>query len=141
MKTIIGSIIFFLAICLPLPAFSQVATQPAQPPWYFYWPTEDPDNFQYSGLGSSSLSGTNNFQRRSNVEINKRAEEEAGNSTESAAIDPSTSIDVDTEITGNNIDSRPASSSNIFKWVDDEGVVHVTNNLGSIPEKYRDQVE
>ena len=47
----------------------------------------------------------------------------------------------DTENTANDIDSRPASGYSLFKWVDDEGVVHVTNNIGSIPAKYRDQVE
>ena len=136
MKTLICSIILILLFCMSTSGFSQVATQPEQPPWFFYWPTEDPDNFQLSGLGSSSLSGANSFQRRSNAEVNKRAEQEEEN-----IADPSTPIDVDTEITGKEIDSRPASGSSMVKWVDDEGVVHVTNNIGSIPEKYRDQAE
>lgn len=140
MSKLIGSTIFALAICMSAAAFSQVATQPAQPPWFFYWPSEDPDNFQYSGLGSSSLSGANRFERRSNVEVNRRVEEEEENTANTSAIEPPTSIEVDTETAGN-IDSRPASGSSIFKWVDDDGVVHVTNNLGSIPEKYRNQVE
>ena len=141
MKTLICSIILILLFCMSTSGFSQVATQPEQPPWFFYWPTEDPDNFQYSGLGTSSLSGANSFERRSNVDINRRSESEVGDSADTAAIEPSTSIDVDTEVSGNDVDSRPASSAGMIKWVDDEGVVHVTNNIGSIPEKYRDQVE
>jgi len=140
MKIIIKTSVITFAICLSTLAFSQVATQPAQPPWYFYWPTEDPDNFQYSDLGGSSLSGGNSFQRRSNVEVNKRVEEEEGTSSQTA-LDPSTNIDIDTEIDEDDLAARPASGENLFKWVDDEGVVHVTNNVGSIPEKFRDQVE
>ncbi len=29
----------------------------------------------------------------------------------------------------------------LYKWVDDKGTVHYTDNLSSIPEKYRDQIQ
>ena len=141
MKNLIKTAVFTLILCLSTLAYSQVATQPVQPPWYFYWPTENADNFEYSELGNSSLRGGNTFQRKSNVEVNKKVEEEEG-ITALSAPDTSTSIDVeiDADTAGNSLGSRPVSSSPIYKWVDDEGVVHVTNEIGSIPEKYRDQV-
>ena len=81
-------------------AYSQVATQPVQPPWYFYWPTENSDNFEYSELGNSSLSGGNSFQRRSNVEVNKKEVQEEG-ITALSAPDQSASIGADIDTTGN----------------------------------------
>ena len=140
MKNLIKTFTFALAMCMSTLAYSQVATQPVQPPWYFYWPTENPDNFEYSELGSSSLSGGNTFQRKSNVEVNKKVEKEEG-ITAPSAPDTSTSIEVDIDITEDSFVSRPASGSKMYKWVDDDNVVHVTNEIGSIPEQYRDQVE
>ncbi|MGI9554228.1 MAG: DUF4124 domain-containing protein [Thermodesulfobacteriota bacterium] len=138
MIKIIKTSVFTLAICLSTLAYSQVATQPVQPPWYFYWPTENSDNFEYSELGNSSLSGGNSFQRRSNVEVNKKEVQEEG-ITALSAPDQSASIGADIDTTGNSFGSAVPSSSKIVKWVDDDGVVHVTNEPGTIPEKYRDQ--
>ena len=35
----------------------------------------------------------------------------------------------------------PALSQNVYKWKDDSGVIHFTDDAGTIPEKYRTQVE
>jgi len=70
MKYIITMFIFTLAFS----ANAQVSTQPVQPPWYYYWPTENADNFQYSELGNSSLRSGNGLQRRSNIDVNKQLE-------------------------------------------------------------------
>ncbi len=35
----------------------------------------------------------------------------------------------------------PSSMGQIYKWVDDEGTVHMTDNPGNIPEKYRNQAQ
>ncbi|MEE9193759.1 MAG: hypothetical protein V3U21_04405, partial [Thermodesulfobacteriota bacterium] len=50
-------------------------------------------------------------------------------------------IDVDLSEPTSNVSSRPTSSSPLIKWVDDKGVVHVTNNPNSIPDKYKDQIK
>ncbi len=34
-----------------------------------------------------------------------------------------------------------AYGQELYKWVDDKGTVHFTDNLTSIPEKYRDQIQ
>lgn len=140
MKNLIKTFFFVTAICVSTLVYSQVETQPVQPPWFFYWPTENPDNFQYSELGNSSLTGGSTFQRRSNVEVNKRISEEEEISAPTAPEVPTT-IDIEIDTAENSLASRPPSSSQMFKWVDDEGVVHVTNDQGSIPEKYRDQIK
>ena len=129
-----------LLFCLPVPVLAQVSTQPVepvQPPWFFYWPSENADNFENSDLGSSTL-GTSNMQRRSNIEVNRR--EDTGESSNYAPNTQDT-IDVDLDEPSVNTSSRPPSSAKMVKWVDDNGVVHVTNDPGSIPEKYRNQIE
>lgn len=134
MKYIITIFLFSVAFS----ANAQVSTQPAQPPWYYYWPTENADNFQYSELGNSSLRSGNSLQRRSNVEVNKQAEQEEPSNY--VPNQPDT-VDVDLSEPQVNINSRPVSSSTLIKWVDDKGVVHVTNNPDSVPDKYKDQIK
>ncbi len=130
--------ITILLLAIAFQANAQVSTQPVQPPWYYYWPTENADNFEYSELGNSSLRSGNNLQRRSNIEVNKQ--EEQGESSNYVPNQPDT-IDVDLSEPTVNTSSRPVSSSTLIKWVDDKGVVHVTNNPNSIPDKYKDQIK
>jgi len=140
MKILINTylIIFTLFFCAL--ASSQESQEPVQPPWFYFLPTEDPDNFNYSNLGISTIRGGNTSQRRSNIEVNKKVEPKEPKDAQSAQK-LSTSTDVHIDDTANSFDSRPASSSNIYKWVDDQGVVHITNYIGSIPEKHWDQVK
>lgn len=35
----------------------------------------------------------------------------------------------------------PSSYGDMYKWVDEEGTVHFTDDLSTIPEKYREDVE
>ena len=134
MKYIVS--IFIIALAFSVNA--QVSTQPVQPPWYYYWPTENADNFENSQLGTSSLGSGNNLQRRSNIEVNKK--EEDGESSNNVPNQP-VAIDADLSEPTVNVNSRPASSSTLIKWTDDKGVVHVTNNPNSVPDKYKDQIK
>ena len=34
-------------------------------------------------------------------------------------------------------DALPSAAAQVFHWVDDEGVVHYTTGLESVPERYR----
>ncbi len=128
--------VFMFAIAFPVNA--QVDTQPVQPPWFYYWPTEDADNFQNSQLGTSSLGSGNSLQRKSNIEVNRQEPK-----PESSGYVPNKPSQIDADLSGQtlNTSSRPVSSSTLIKWVDDKGVVHVTNNPNSVPEKYRDQIK
>ena len=35
----------------------------------------------------------------------------------------------------------PSSDTNIYKWTDKDGVIHITNKIDSIPTEYLEQVE
>ena len=135
MKILVNTFLMVFILCFFTLAFSQEQPQAEQPPpWFFYWPTEDPDNFNYSGLGNSTFSGGGNQERRSNIEVNKQVEPKQPGALKSPPDTSGSTIEDNT----NNI-SRPVSSATMHKWVDDQGVTHVTNNINSIPEKYREQ--
>lgn len=117
-----------------------------QPYKYYYWPDEDLNNFGLSSMGSGQGGTTlgRDSERKSNLEINPRgkpekkdeqevSEEEVG-SSETTLSAPTTE---ETE-TGSDYTSNPASHSPIFKWVDDEGNIHITNNIGDVPLKYQE---
>jgi len=135
MKLLINAYLMVFILCFFTLAFSQEQLQTEQPPWFFYWPTETPDNFNYSGLGNSTFSGGSNLERRSNIEVNKQVEPKQSGALKSPPDSSGSKIEDNT-----NDAARPASSATMHKWVDDQGVTHVTNNINSIPVKYRDQL-
>jgi len=135
MKILVNAYLMVFILCFFTLAFSQEQLQTEQPPWFFYWPTENPDNFNYSGLGNSTFSGGSNLERRSNIEVNKQVEPKQSGALKSPPDSSGSKIEDNT-----NDATRPASSATMHKWVDDQGVTHVTNNINSIPVKYRDQL-
>lgn len=49
-----------------------------------------------------------------------------------------------TEYTGENITPgypSPQADSNLYKWTDENGVIHITNKVDSIPAEYLEKVE
>ncbi|MEQ9618582.1 MAG: hypothetical protein RIG61_05370 [Deltaproteobacteria bacterium] len=135
---------------------SQTGTDPSEPivnieeqPYeYYYWPEEDLNNFglstMESGEGGSTLGRSS--ERKSNLEINPRREPETEKdkdegTTEEGEESPEPSISTTSpyEETGNGPDyaSNPPSRNPIYKWVDDEGNLHITNNIGDVPLKYQ----
>ena len=131
------SICIYLPIifCFIVPLNAQVVEKEEQPPWFFYWPTENPDNFNYSDMGNSTFTNSGDLQRRSNVDVNRELQENRQSADSDSANINVENIERNTE----NV-SRPVSSSSLIKWVDDKGVTHVTNNINSVPEQYRSQV-
>ena len=113
-------------------------------------PTEDLNPFGMSTLGSSTDSGlrkegstlSTDTKRRSNLEVNKPREKKA---TEEQTVQEDSTFDTGVEeSTEDPFESASSLSSgrsgNLYKWVDKNGVLHVTNDLGSIPSEYRQQV-
>ena len=98
-------IIFILALTFSVNA--QVTTQPVEPPWFYYWPTEDADNFENSRLGTSSLGTGERLQRRSNIEVNKQPE---GAETQGNASNQPAAIDAGATEPSVNVNSRPVIS-------------------------------
>lgn len=134
------------------------ASQPGQfvnPP---YFPQKDLNNFELSTLGSKGLGerkegstlggGT---KQKSNVEVNKPKEKKE---TEGAAAQGGTESGVETntatagtgETSQVNSNERTETlstslnkSSGLYTWKDRNGMVHVTNNIGSVPAEYQEQ--
>ena len=137
-------------------AFAQDAPAPEFPD-YIVRPSEDLNPYGLSSLGTTTEEGAINDaagslgsstgNRPSNVEINKSINEKKAQEAEEAkAQEVNNNQPVDTieeeAIEYNSVSSsRPKSSSGMIKWVDDNGVQHITNNVGSVPPQYRDQIK
>ena len=119
--------IFFITFTLNI-SFAQQGSQvpAAQPPWFFYWPSEDANNFENSTLSPSTLDRSD-VQRRSNVDVNKPREERE-----------QTTQRAPQQITQPESVHQP-SANPVYSWTDDNGQTHFTNNPDNIPQKYRDQ--
>ena len=151
--------LIFLLAALPLMCIASYAQDTPAPgpdfPDYIVKPSEDLNPYGLSSLGTSSGNdyrdgsgtlGTKTTGRPSNIEVNKKAEEKKAASEENQAnaeqSDPLEEIVVEDDSAVQNFSSSPKSSnSRLIRWVDDDGVTHITNNEGSIPAKYRNQVK
>lgn len=141
----------------PVPPSQSQTEQPSDYPEYIVRPKEDLNPFGKSSIGESTTgseyregAGTlgTTQQRPSNLDINKQLKEKgkkkAGESVESAEpSETEVEIDYDTAYpTGRTTDvKKQPSKTGIYRWTDDEGVIHVTNDLGSIPPKYMNQIK
>ncbi len=136
--------------------FSQDAPAPEFPD-YIVRPSEDLNPYGLSSLGTTTEEGAiddaagslgnKTSNRPSNLDVNKSIQEKKLKEQEEAkAQEPSNNQPVETieeeAIEYNSVsNSRPKSSSGMIKWVDDNGVQHITNNVGSVPPQYRDQIK
>ncbi|MBI2486131.1 MAG: hypothetical protein HYW01_04065 [Deltaproteobacteria bacterium] len=115
------------------------------------YPRENLDNFGMSslnkttGLGGREEGSTlgRDAKRKSNLEVNKPREkkkgEEAAEETGQETDTGSSEIESDSESAPIGYTS-PGRKDGLFTWKDENGVVHVTNDPGSVPAKYRDQI-
>lgn len=89
--------------------------------------------------GAGSLGATT--KRPSNIEVNsppkKEIPEEGADGSNQASEDSFTQADI--------VNQPPTSASrrhkqeSIYRWTDEEGVLHVTNDLGTVPPEYQEQ--
>lgn len=76
----------------------------------------------------------------SNIEVNKPKEqvpEEASDKSKQGSEDSFTQAEVVNKPPS--VTSRKQKRENIYTWTDDQGVLHVTNDMGSVPPKYQEQ--
>jgi hypothetical protein len=102
-------------------------------------------------FGLSSMSGSTDVdyrdsagtlgtttKRPSNLEVNRPKEQ-----IPEEDADKSNQGSEDSFIEADIVNRPPPSTSrkheNIYRWTDEEGVLHVTNDLGSVPPKYQEQ--
>ncbi len=124
-------------------------TAPLQFPEYVVTPKEDLNQFENSKVrqttteyreGSSTIGISHT--KKSNVEINaeiekRRAEREEAASQEAGIDAEVTEPDAVTEDYSG--DLNVTGKSNLFKWKDKDGILHVTDDLYAVPPEYRDQ--
>lgn len=134
-----------------------VIQEDSEPPWYYYWPQENLNPFGMSSLGENSggmgseagsTLGTRS-RRPSNLEVNPPRRNRQTNdvipSDEELLVAPPVNATHD-ETIGNQftgeIDSNLSpseGSGEIYQWFDENGILHVTNELTSVPPQFRDE--
>ena len=158
MKKFIYILMFLPLMCIT--SYSQTTTAPnTQPPpesfpEYIVKPSEDLNPYGLSSLESSTGNeyrdgsgtlGTKLTGRPSNREVNRKADEKRAQNLENENNQQNQvqeEIVVEDDVEVEDFSSTPRSgSSSMIRWVDDEGVTHITNNVGSVPAKYRDQIK
>ena len=117
-------------------------------------PSQSVDPYGLSSLNSSTGSryrkgagtlGTVTTGRPSNSEINKaiqekRAKDRKNQNERRNSVLKRAGAENDLGVRDFS-STRKSGSSKIIRWVDDEGITHITNNVGSVPAKYRSQVK
>jgi hypothetical protein len=117
----------------------------SEPPWYYYWPDENLNSFGMSTLGNEGGGSTfgKRTERPSNLQVNPPTREQMQNQenlddvTNNAPLEDTLSSEESISVGS---PSAPAKKGPVYKWVDDKGVLHVTNELGSVPTKYLDSI-
>ena len=122
------------------------------------YPYEDLNPFGLSTLGpgddeyntEGSTLGTD-LKRKSNIEVNQprerkqpevtNEEETVSGGEESAGEGGEEAVEVIPEESSEVLIPSPLNkTSGFYKWVDKDGVLHVTDNPGSIPQEYQGQL-
>jgi hypothetical protein len=134
-----------------------VIQKESESPWYYYWPQENLDPFSMStlekdsgsfssGVGSTLGKGSN---RPSNLEVNpplKSGQTEdittydeqeiiapPIHSPPEGGIDDQFAPEIDANL------SPIEGAGKIYKWVDKNGVLNITNELNKVPPEYRNE--
>jgi hypothetical protein len=114
-------------------------------PWYYYWPDENLNPFGMSTLGTEGGGSTfgKSTERPSNLQVNPamqdlQNQENFDNVTNKVPLEDTLSPQESISISAPS--STGAKKGPIYKWVDENGVIQVTNDLGSVPTKYLDRI-
>lgn len=110
-----------------------------QPYEYYYWPDENLNNFGLSSMGQGTTMGKTP-ERMSNLEANpvKPKPTPAPEDEEETPSDEAT--DAGTAAEPNAGRQTGASGAAFYKWVDEKGELHITNNVGEVPLEYQQQI-
>jgi len=148
-------------LILPLSfTLSFAQSGPSQPapefPDYIVRPSEDLNPYGMSSLGTTTEEGaindaagslgSNTSNRPSNLEVNQSIQDKKLREQEQAKaqeVDTKQPKTIEEEaIEYNDVSSsKPKNRSGMIKWVDENGVQHISNNVVSIPPQYRDQIK
>lgn len=129
----------------------QSQEQPSDYPEYIIRPQEDLDPFGGSTIGGSTTgpdyregAGTlgTTQKKPSNVEVNRELIEKRKKKLQDQAESEKPEIDYETAYPSGGYEDlrRSAPKTNLYRWTDDDGIMHVTNDLGSVPPEYMEQI-
>lgn len=110
-----------------------------EPYEYYYWPDEDLDNFGLSSMGRGTTMGETP-ERKSNLEANPVKPRPTPAPEEGDETPPGESPGAGTAAEPDAGRQTGASGTHFYKWVDDKGGLHFTNNIGEVPPEYRQQI-
>ena len=110
-----------------------------QPYEYYYWPDENLNNFGLSSMGQGTTMGKTP-ERKSNLEANPVKPKPTPAPEDEEEIPPDEAIGAGTAAEPNAGRQTGASGAAFYKWVDEKGELHVTNNIGEVPLEYQQQI-
>lgn len=114
-----------------------------EPYEYYYWPDENLNNFGLSSMGEGTTMGQTP-QRKSNLEVNpvkpKPSPEPDDEDDEEAPPEGSLGAGSGAAPEAGAGRQTGGSGAAFYRWVDDKGNVHYTNNLGEVPLEYQEQM-
>jgi hypothetical protein len=110
-----------------------------EPYEYYYWPDENLNNFGLSSMGQGTTMGKTP-ERKSNLEVNPVKPKPAPAPGDEEEVPSDESIDADISTEPNAGRQTGASGAAFYKWVDDKGELHITNNIGEVPLEYQQQI-
>jgi len=122
----------------------KVIEQPAYE--YYYWPEEDLNSFGLSTMGKNKSGSTlgDKSQRTSNIEANAYLKSKKENQQNNAddmeksetRKEPSEPLYVEPVEKPH---AQPPSGKPIYEWKDENGTLHMSNDLGKVPTEYQNQ--
>jgi len=110
-----------------------------QPYEYYYWPDENLNNFGLSSMGQGTTMGTTP-ERKSNLEANPVKPKPTPAPGDEEEIPPDEAIDSGVSVEPGAGRQTGASGAAFYKWVDEKGELHITNNIGEVPLEYQQQI-
>lgn len=110
-----------------------------EPYEYYYWPDEDLDNFGLSSMGRGTTMGKTP-ERKSNLEANPVKPGPTPAPEDEEEVPPGESPGAGTAAEPDAGRQTGASGAAFYKWVDDKGELHITNNIGEVPLEYQRQI-
>ena len=110
-----------------------------QPYEYYYWPDENLNNFGLSSMGQGTTMGKTP-ERKSNLEANPVKHKPTPAPGDEEEIPPDEAIGAGTAPEPGAGRQTGASGTAFYKWVDEKGELHITNNIGEVPLEHQQQI-
>lgn len=128
------------------PAVDTPQAQPDARDYMMFAPSDSLNPYGLSSMGGSTevdyrdAAGTlgTKSKRPSNVEVNKALEQVKEEQVDETGEAPGDSF-IEADVVNQAAPRTSGRHMNIYRWTDENGVLHVTNDLGTVPPEYQEQ--